>query len=85
MFSWTATIAKYIKRSGVKATKASSAYRIQLVRLYSTNTEVAKLSPAPAKLGRWTATIAIYIKASGVKAIQASSAYITTTCQAVQH
>ena len=76
MFSWTATIAKYIKRSGVKTTKASSAYRIQLVRLYSTNTEVAKLSRA---------TIAMHIKASGVKGIQASIAYITTTCQAVQH
>ena len=76
MFSWTATIAKYIKRSGVKTTKASSAYRIQLVRLYSTNTEVAKLSRA---------TIAIDIEASGVKGIQASIAYITTTCQAVQH
>ena len=85
MFSWTAIIAIYKKVGGVNATQARSAYRIQLVRLYSTNTEVAKLSPAPAKLGRWRATIAIYIKASGVKGIQASSAYITTTCQAVQH
>jgi len=36
MFSWTAIIAIYKKVGGVNATQARSAYRIQLVRLYST-------------------------------------------------